>query len=150
GRLTDPDPENRPHGAAAALEELAEIRPAAKADKPEKPAGRVPTHPSEPPCLVEDDILPDDGSIPRPIFHALLAMLFVVGVAGSATFFFLEMALAPFGFAVARAFVAPPRRPALRGKEQDVRKSLRGARDGFRALASRGSHALRLRRLLPR
>jgi len=148
GRLTDPDPEERPESAAAALDELAAIQPRAPRARTADPPAQALAPPSAP--AADDDIFPDDGSIPRPIMRVLLALLFVVGICGSAAFFLLEMALVPFGFALIRAFAAPPRRAALRDKEKDLRKSLRGGRDGFRALASRGAHAVRIGRLLPR
>src|SRR5262249_54857494 len=95
--------------------------------------------------IKEDDILPDDGSIPRPILMVLLVMLFTVGIAGSAAMWVVDGILAPFGFAVARAFLPPPRRPAIRATEQRGRGPPGGARDGFRPLADRGVHGLRAR-----
>ena len=140
-RMTDPDPEGRPGSASEALDALRRVgvRP-----EPDRHGQAEPALP-----VVEDDILPDDGTVPRPILAVLLVLLFGVGVFGTAAFFMFEVALAPFGFALARAFVSPPTRQRLRAREQDVRKTLRGVRSGFQALAQRGAHGLGKRRSLP-
>ena len=144
-RMTDPDPDGRPATAEQALVELAILdrAPEKRPDPELRPSASTP-------AIVEDDILPDDGSIPRPILAVLLAMLFVVGLVGSAAFFVFDVALVPFGFALVRAFMRPARWPALREREKDVRKGLAGARAGFQALAQRGAHGTRRRTLPPR
>jgi hypothetical protein len=142
GRMTDPDPEGRPASAAAALDELEHAVPSS-------PTAATDDRGSAPP-IVEDDILPNDGTIPQPILFVLLALLSVVGVFGTAAFFMFDVALAPFGFALARAFVSAPTRKRLHAKEQDLRETLRGVRGGFQAMAKRGAHGLGRRRLGPR
>src|SRR5262249_48534800 len=95
-RMTDPDPEGRPEGAEQALAELAK----AKAPEVAPPEAIEPRTRA---AVEEDDILPNDGSIPRPILAVLLVLLFGVGLVGSAMFFVFDVALVPLGFALARA-----------------------------------------------
>jgi len=152
-RMTDPDPEGRPATAEQALAELAKLK--LKLKLPEAEPEPEPESPAKPPkearpLVDEDDILPNDGSIPGPIHAALLVLLFFVGVFGTAAFYVFDVALAPLGFALARAFVAPPRRAQLRERERKFRESLQGAREGFRALTHRGASEFRRRRLAPR
>src|SRR5262249_49064364 len=61
-RMTDPDPEGRPASAEQALAELAKAK-AKVAPEPEAPAMAAEKD--------EDDILPNDGSIPKPILAIL-------------------------------------------------------------------------------
>jgi hypothetical protein len=139
-RMTDPDPEERPASATEALEELDRLRARAVARVPApRPSAALRT-------MSEDDVLTDDGSIPQPIFMLLLVALFAIGAAGSAVFFVADVVLAPLVFAVVRAFRPGPRRGELAATEASVRGSLRGTRDGFRALMRRG---MRGRRSLP-
>jgi serine/threonine protein kinase len=142
-RMTDPDPDGRPASAKEALALLARA-PARRPELAPVPA-RAPT-PSPPPALVEDDILADDGSIPQPILFLLLLAFFVIGAAGSALFYVADVALAPLGFAIARAF-RPQARARLHASESEVRASLRSTRGGFQALMSRGARGRR--RALP-
>jgi len=142
-RMTDPDPEGRPATAEQALAELAKLK---KVEPEPPPNPEVEARP----VVDEDDILPNDGTIPRPIHAALLVLLFFVGVFGSAMFYVFDVAMVPLGFALARAFIAPARRAQLRERERKFRTSLQGARDGFRALAQRGASEFRRPRIAPR
>jgi serine/threonine protein kinase len=150
-QLTDPDPDERPESAAAALKKLEAARDPTPLAPVEKKA--LATTPEAPPPAepeADDGIFDvDDRSIPIPLRVLMRMAFFALGVVGGAALFVGEVAFVPFVFALIRAFTAAQGRPKLRAAEKQVRGALREGREGFARLRQQGLKGRKAKPQLP-
>ena len=145
-QLTDPDPDERPESATAALKKLDDARD----PTPLAPVTGQPEKAPEPEAQEDDQIFDvEDRSIPIPLRVLMRVAFFALGVVGGAALFVGEVAFVPFVFALIRAFTAAPGRPRLRAAEKQVRGALREGRDGFARLRHQGLKGRKSRAALP-